>query len=162
MYFYKQIKQSQHNTRLIWKTINDKISLKKIKTQSDITNNDHCNFWQKKIKKKKNPAATYYAFDARDKRKKHFKHKYLITPIQANATAEILQYFQLASILEQLFYGNAQSRSYIHSRTSPKNFGGAMKFCPNFVTFAQIMILEYISDMTKKFSEFLRQKPILS
>ena len=24
-----------------------------------------------------------------------------------------------------------------------------MKFCPNFVTFAQIMILEYISDMTK-------------
>ena len=28
-----------------------------------------------------------------------------------------------------------------HSRTSPKNFGGAMKFCPNFVTFAQIMIL---------------------
>ena len=35
-------------------------------------------------------------------------------------------------------------------------------FCPNFVTFAQIMILEYISDMTKKLSEFLRQKPILS
>ena len=49
-----------------------------------------------------------------------------------------------------------------HTRTSPKNFGGAMKFCPNFVTFAQIMILEYISDMTKKLSEFLRQKPILS
>ena len=45
-----------------------------------------------------------------------------------------------------------------HSRTSPKNFGGAMKFCPNFVTFAQIMILEYISDMTKKLSEILRRK----
>ena len=43
-----------------------------------------------------------------------------------------------------------------------KILGGAMKFCPNFVTFAQIMILEYISDMTKKLSEFLRQKPILS
>ena len=56
----------------------------------------------------------------------------------------------------QLFMNNN------HSRTSPKNFGGAMKFCPNFVTFAQIMILEYISDMTKKLSEFLRQKPILS
>ena len=37
-----------------------------------------------------------------------------------------------------------------------------MNFCPNFVTFAQIMILEYILDMTKKLSEFLRQKPILS
>ena len=44
----------------------------------------------------------------------------------------------------------------------PKKFWGAMKFCPNFVTFAQIMILEYISEMTKKLSEFLRQKPILS
>ena len=53
-------------------------------------------------------------------------------------------------------------RCHHHSRTSPKNFGGAMKFCPNFVTFSQIMILEYISDMTKKLSEFLRQKPILS
>ena len=54
-----------------------------------------------------------------------------------------------------------QSALYIghHSRTSPKNLGGAMKFCPNFVTFAQIMILWYISDMTKKLSEILRQKP---
>ena len=52
--------------------------------------------------------------------------------------------------------------TYNHTRTTPKNFGGAMKFCPNFVTFAQIMILEYISDMKKKLSEFLRQKPILS
>ena len=33
-----------------------------------------------------------------------------------------------------------------------------MKFCPNFVTFAQIMILWYISDMTKKLSEILRRK----
>ena len=41
-----------------------------------------------------------------------------------------------------------------HTRTSPKNFGGAMKFCPNFVTFAQIMILEYISDMKKNCLSF--------
>ena len=27
-----------------------------------------------------------------------------------------------------------------HGRTSPKNLEGAMKFCPNLVTFAQIMI----------------------
>ena len=45
-----------------------------------------------------------------------------------------------------------------HSRTSPKHFGGAMKFCPNFVTFSQIMILWYISDTTKKLSEILRRK----
>ena len=36
LYFDEQIKQSQHNTGLLWKTINDIESLKKIKAQNDI------------------------------------------------------------------------------------------------------------------------------
>ena len=36
LYFNQQIKESQHNTGLLWKTINNIISLKKIKAQNDI------------------------------------------------------------------------------------------------------------------------------
>ena len=47
-----------------------------------------------------------------------------------------------------------------HRRTSPKKLKGAVKFCPNFVTFAQIMILLYITDMTKKIVlRFSDEKP---
>ena len=45
LYFNQQIKESQHNTGLLWKTINDIISLKKIKAENNINiTNEEGNF----------------------------------------------------------------------------------------------------------------------